>query len=214
MSDKIYTIKKKGEIVERIANNGPDFSIPSEEWDVIKDVPTMLSDPEKRILWHLAKTHIPPQHGLGIINLGHANGGSTHVMGLAMLRFKKHGIIRSVDFFRDTTIETARSSLVQYGLNRFIELYRGLTWEYGDLWCKEEKYADVIFIDAGHDYESVRKDWLVFSQLITDKDSVVAFHDTNQVHTDRVIQEYVTPSGWWKQTYHVDRIKVFQWIKS
>lgn len=205
----IYKIIKHGKEELRINNCGPDFEIPAEEWSIVKNVWTMLSDPEKRILWHLSKN----MNETGdIVNLGHANGGSAHVMGLAMLRFKKKGTLRSVDLFktrRGDKVSVCEEHLKKFKLHEKVQLYKGLTSTFGDVWLKEKLLADVIFIDAGHDYESVKHDWLKFSQLIIDENSTVAFHDCNQIHTDRVIQEYVDPRKW-KQTYHVDRIKVFQ----
>lgn len=59
-----------------------------------------------------------------------------------------------------------------------------------DLKSKVSK-IDFLFIDGDHNYEGVRKDWMLYSELLK-KDSIVAFHDTGWAEgVKKVIEEYV-----------------------
>lgn len=209
---KVYKIVKHGKEELRIDNRGGDHVIPDDEWNIIKNVPCMLSPPEQRILWQLVKDLAHPQ--VIVANLGHADGGSAHIMGLAFVKYRKDGHIRSLDFFKEgNKFQTCEKALESYGLKDVVDLYRGCTYEIGEAWLKTSSldFFDIVFIDAGHDYESVKRDWLIFSQMVR-RGSVIAFHDTNQVYTDKVINEYVLPNKGWRLKYHVDRIKVFEYV--
>ncbi|MBR8834058.1 MAG: class I SAM-dependent methyltransferase [Stigonema ocellatum SAG 48.90 = DSM 106950] len=54
-----------------------------------------------------------------------------------------------------------------------------------------EQYIDFLFIDGDHSYESVKKDWDLYSSLLK-PGAIVAFHDTGWAEgVNRVIQESV-----------------------
>lgn len=211
---KIYKIIKHGKEELRIDNNGGDFLIPDKDWAIIEHVDTMLSPPEKRILWHLAKTS--SGH---IANLGHARGGSAIVMGLALKhsiedRYRLGSQVSSIDLFKDSKFDECKFRLDGYNLNN-VFLHRGYTHEIGEQWLQfghGSPRFNLVFIDAGHDYENVKRDWLIFKELVYGTNPIIAFHDTNQIYTNDVIEQYVLTDKHWKLVHHVDRIKAFQFV--
>jgi predicted O-methyltransferase YrrM len=55
------------------------------------------------------------------------------------------------------------------------------------------KPINFLFIDGDHHYESVLKDWLLYSPLL-DKRAYIAFHDTGWAEgVQRVVAEYIKP---------------------
>jgi len=149
-------------------------------------------------LWHLAGN----VYGT-IINLGHGeSGGSASVMGCSLLWHRLPYHIHSVDAFKEVIYNRCVRQLKHLGLNN-VTIHRESTVDAGMRWLANNSNFDLTFIDASHEYEDVKNDWLVFSQL----SKTVAFHDINQVDVDRVIRECVTDE--WKLIHHVDRVKVY-----
>lgn len=208
MSRRIYKVKKHGEWVERIDNLGPQFLIPDEEKKVRKKYSVaLLEESEKNVLWHVAK-------GVNgdIANLGHSRGGSAAIMGAALKFVNKPHKIHSVDTFHNPSgrqpegwQQARQRYLDELGIDNVI-LYRGFTGDFGKQWLANGRQFDFTFIDAGHDYDNVKEDWINFSQM----SRLVGFHDTNQIYTDDVINELVLPGNNWKLIHHVTTVKVFE----
>lgn len=201
MTRKIYQVFKHGKPVNRLDNTGPEFNLTKEDNLFLSNYVfrALLTDSEQNILWHVAKS----ANG-DIANLGHSRGGSAIVMGAALKYEKKPYTIHSVDAIHSDGKYAARMrDLNALDMDNVI-LHRGFTAEVGEKWVKEGKHFYFTFIDAGHDYESVKQDWLLFSTI----SDIVAFHDTNQLETDDIINEFVLPS--WSLLHHVGNIKVFK----
>jgi predicted O-methyltransferase YrrM len=145
------------------------------------------------------------------LNLGHGAGGSAMLLAAGLLDQDLDGMVHSVDRFKErdgdhnrNLKEAAKARLVEVGLADKVQLYRGLTSRYFGTFSN----LTFVFIDAGHGYEDVRDDFVNYGPCVK-VGGAVAFHDTNQEPSHRVIQEEVL-TGPWKQIEHVNRIKVFQ----
>jgi predicted O-methyltransferase YrrM len=58
-----------------------------------------------------------------------------------------------------------------------------------------ESKIDFLFIDGDHNYDGVKKDWTLYSDLLK-KNSIVVFHDTGwSEDVNRLIREYVVEKG-------------------
>jgi predicted O-methyltransferase YrrM len=70
-------------------------------------------------------------------------------------------------------------------------------WSYdviSELKSRETK-IDLLFIDGDHNYDEVKKDWILYSELLK-RNSLVAFHDVGwSEDVKRVIREYVVQKG-------------------
>lgn len=64
----------------------------------------------------------------------------------------------------------------------------------------EERKIDLLFIDGNHDYELVKQDYLLWSDLVV-SGGVLALHDVGAAHVDgpkRVMEEFVVGNPQWK----------------
>jgi predicted O-methyltransferase YrrM len=143
------------------------------------------------------------------LNLGHGGGGSTILLASGLVEQKLPGTVHSVDYFDKAdgySLKRAMEVVSEFNVQDRVKLYRGNTKEFANSFTGMQ--FTFLFIDAGHSYEEVLHDFLVFSPLVK-VDGVVAFHDTNQDPSDKVITENVL-NGPWQQILHVNRIKAFK----
>ena len=115
---------------------------------------------------------------------------------------------------KEISFDKCKERLNAYNLGN-VFIHKGYTHEIGEEWLKfgyGSPRFNLVFIDAGHDYGSVKRDWLIFKELLYGPSPKIAFHDTNQIYTDNVINEYVLTDKNWKLIHHVDRIKAFQFV--
>lgn len=91
---------------------------------------------------------------------------------------------------RDTYFEFKKNTN-KYS-NKIIEIRQWSTEAITTLKHYEQK-IDFLFIDGDHNYEAVKKDWELYSTLLS-TGSIVAFHDTGWAKgVKQVISEYVIP---------------------
>jgi cephalosporin hydroxylase len=145
--------------------------------------------------------------GGSLINLGDSEGGSAILLAQGLICRDLSGHVCTVDNYdkraADRSDRNVRRACVQHLVtplclttDRAFRVFNS---------CSNKDFS-FVFIDAGHDYENVKSDWLNYSTLISD--GIVAFHDTNQEQVDRVIEELVYPGGW-ELVEWVNRIKCF-----
>lgn len=142
-----------------------------------------------------------------LLNLGDACGGSAILLALGLQANNLEGHIHTVDCYLPSSARRAWRNYKAAGVESLITQYRGTTDEMVER-LKEHKFR-FIFIDADHRYDSVKKDWLNYSEMLEDGDSLIALHDTNWEGTDKVIQEEIDPSQW-EMVYWINRIKAFK----
>lgn len=134
-----------------------------------------------------------------IVNLG--DGHSATLFALAMKDHALPGHVSTVDSYDAREKRRRVRDREPLGLLDRIILYNERTSTARE---KITEPCSLLFIDAGHAYENVREDWRLYSPLA----SWVAFHDTNQEDTARVIREEVEPG--WERIFWVNRIQVFR----
>ena len=149
------------------------------------------------------------QLGIGnYANLGTFRGGSASCIahGLKMLG---GGKVYAVDIFLNNPhgsfpIPWLESIFEERGLSEYVEFCNGFTQEVVDQFTDAKfKY---VFIDADHQYESVRQDFDLWSPLIEDK-GLLILHDVDLVPIDRLIEEI---SDEWELVEHVWKLKSFK----
>ena len=142
-----------------------------------------------------------------LLNLGDAYGGSAILLALGLQAYNLEGHVYTVDNYEDYRAEQALKNYEAAGVQNLITQCRGTTDEWADRF-KGIKFR-FIFIDADHEYEGVRKDWLNYSKMLENKHSLIALHDTNWEGTDKVIREEVDLEKW-QRTHWINRIKVYK----
>jgi predicted O-methyltransferase YrrM len=166
----------------------------------------MLEYGEQEILFDIPRIL---KLGGNYLNLGHAEGGSAMLMARGMAWENLTGLVHSVDTFDDyrNHFEKAVRILERRHCTDSVKLYSGKTFEFVDTF--REMPLSFVFIDADHSYEGVRNDFLNFSPMVV-LGGAVAFHDTNQEPSHKVIEENLTGNPAWEKIYHVNRIEVFK----
>jgi predicted O-methyltransferase YrrM len=97
---------------------------------------------------------------------------------------KQDSLLTEKDTYTDFQKNTAKYR------HKIIELRGWSTEKFADI-KKSETHLDFLFIDGDHAYDSVLKDWELYSTLIK-KNGLVAFHDTGWAEgVIRVIKEQV-----------------------
>lgn len=145
--------------------------------------------------------------GGSLINLGDSEGGSAILLAQGLICRNLPGHVFTVDNYSeraaDRSDRNVRRACVQQKVTQLC-LTTDRAFRVFDSFSNKD--FSFVFIDAGHDYDNVKSDWLNYSTLISD--GIVAFHDTNQEPVDRAIEELVYPSGW-ELVEWVNRIKCF-----
>lgn len=151
--------------------------------------------------------------GGALLNLGDDEGGSAILLAQGLKDRNIDGYVITVDNYSEKQMRRSIRNMEATLTNGCIEIYRETTDE-AFKYLTEHSYErgnnsdfNFIFIDADHSYEGVKKDWMNFSQLLAPK-GLIAFHDTNQICTNQVIEECVDPNIWTLVIW-VNRIKVF-----
>lgn len=147
------------------------------------------------------------------LNLGHGAGGSAMLLAQGLEDQRIPGIVHSIDIFKrqpwsgsfDGTFNNAWMAVKEVHLDNRIQLYQGPTTTFVDKFDR----LSFVFIDADHSYEGVKADFVNYAPKII-KGGAVAFHDTNQEPSHRVIVEHIQSVDCWQLTHHVNRIKVFR----
>ncbi len=86
----------------------------------------------------------------------------------------------------------------------YVSFCKGYTHE----WAEKLKHLrfKFVFIDADHNYETCKQDFLLWSALL-EPDGEIAFHDVDMNTVDRVINEELKD---WELIEHIGRIKTFK----
>jgi len=92
-----------------------------------------------------------------------------------------------------TTFPEFESNMEWLGLGDIVTPITGKTAEVAKTWDKD---VGLLFIDAAHDYESVKADFLAWSPFVVAGGWVV-FHDAGFPGPSRVIKEYIEASDLW-----------------
>ena len=175
-----------------------------------------------------------------IVELGCYKGLSTAIL-LSALR-KKKGFLYSIDTFDDynascrkiisgyknkrfrsselsllgskVALGNVYQNLRSQGFSRF-KLMAGYSFEWSRKWKGK---IDMLFIDAGHGYGEVKRDFLEWSKFIK-KGGIIAFHDANNTRKTpywrlgwegptRVFEKYVLKGRNWKVLERVESLAI------
>lgn len=147
-------------------------------------VPGWHSDQESEALIALVKQYVPETGGI-IVEVGCEYGKSTSEFAYAV-KDKQDTRIVSVDLFPDDhhlakhhggLFNVWESNLQESGVintpNLIVIPMRGISWEIGEKWSYP---IDLLFIDAGHHYEEVKKDIAAWADHVK-AGGVIIFHD-------------------------------------
>jgi predicted O-methyltransferase YrrM len=116
------------------------------------------------------------------VEIGSARGLSACYMGMALKRLGK-GKLYAIDPHTATkwndsesveTYEIMRSNLKAFGVEQYVKIIRKRSADASAEWCGP---IDLLFIDGDHSYDGVRRDWELFSPLVS-AFGIVVFHDT------------------------------------
>jgi predicted O-methyltransferase YrrM len=116
------------------------------------------------------------------VEIGSARGQSTCSIGLALAE-NQHGKLYAIDPHQQTawndrasvdTYELIQNHLEVFGVRERVEIVRKLSHEAAVGW---ELPIDLLFLDGGHAYEDVKRDWDLFSPFVVPT-GLVLFHDT------------------------------------
>ncbi len=140
---------------------------------------TQVTEPERVALHHLA------QGRECVVELGVFEGATSRVLRSAM---SPNGVLHLVDpFFRGSLLFSYGLSIARREVSRVrrgsVAFHRKLSHEVAREWERNGQ-VDLLFIDADHAYERVRRDWDDWKGFVR-SGGVVALHDSR-----------VFPGGW------------------
>ena len=117
---------------------------------------------------------------------------------------------REMKKLRVTLLENFENTMDKYGLRRYVNILP-MTSETARSKFSEPA-IDRLFIDGDHEYESVKKDYELWSPLVPPGGTIV-LHDVGAVHVDgpkRIMREYIVHSLSWKNARIVGEMGVAQ----
>jgi len=147
-----------------------------------------------------------------IANLGVGQGFSVAALAYGLRESgKTESLIHGIDLYRHMP-EMTKSRLEEMykslGLHNYIRLYEGYTQDWADNF-KNVKFI-FLLIDADHYYETCKLDYEMWSPMV-EVGGLMAFHDVNVNHVDRVIEEL--DSTKWEQIEHIACTKTFKRLR-
>lgn len=180
-----------------------EYPLEEELDELLLEKSAMLEFGEQELIFDIPRL----VNGGNLLNLGDGKGGSAILLAKGLQARSLKGHVYTVDNYGDADSRRAFRNYEEAGVEEIITQCRGTT----DHMIEVLKYIEFrfIFIDADHEYEGVKNDWLNYSNLLADEVSLIAFHDTNWEGTDKVIQEELNPKKW-ELVNWVNRIKVFK----
>lgn len=171
----------------------------------ISKVRSMLEYGEKEFIYD-----IPRICGEGnYCNLGDSLGGSAILLSLGLEKFGYNGVVYTIDNYKRRLASKAKLNYKRHNVEDKIVQLTMTTDEAVQRFS--DQFFKFIFIDADHQYESVKKDFLNYYPLIR-KGGIIAFHDCNQERINKVIEEYVNINSNLKWEFWVNRIKAYRVI--
>src|SRR5579872_6358744 len=113
-----------------------------------------LTDAEANALFQLARTNAPEQNAI-VVELGSWQGKSSTLLGAGLAR-KQNAQLFCIDPFLNGD-EAFHRNINRCGLSRTVVPIKAYSYDAVKTWRDP---IDILFIDAGHDYESVKRDFL------------------------------------------------------
>ena len=171
----------------------------------VQGIFTHLTDDEKIQLYKLSRSI---NRTAVCVEIGSYLGASSVLLAKGL----RSGVLYCIDTWEnDAMTEGRRNTYEEFEQNTEIYSHKIIPtrgWSsnvFAEIASKVEK-IDLFFIDGDHSYEAVKKDWQLYSALLT-KGSIVIFHDYGWADgVQRVIKENVVdcieqyhtlPNMWW-----------------
>lgn len=180
----------KGYSVTPPVPNGIPAMLEFGEQEFIKDAPRLVN-------------------GGRMANLGCAQGGSAILLGIGLKHSGLDGTIHTVDIYEKNSYDRNRDRFEEWQVGDYIYQYKMTTIEAAKLFEDKGYRFNFVFIDAAHDYESVKKDFINYLALMN-PGGLIAFHDTNQNDINEVITQFVDTNPGLKWRYWVNRVKCYE----
>lgn len=161
----------------------------------------LLSKPEIELLESLPKRFGPAP--VRVLNLGDMQGGSAIIFALA------GADVATVDCYSESKMARSQANATEYGVRERIEYIRLTTDEAFERMRRFGTVPfDIIFVDADHSYEGVKKDALNSLDFLK-PEGLIAFHDCDQFQIQRAL-DGVFKHRPYRRVEEVDRIRVYQ----
>lgn len=146
---------------------------------------------ERVALYRLARTKSI------VVEIGSYTGASACCFAAALRQ--TNGLLLCIDTWNnDAMTESKRDTYAEFTRNTAefsdrIRPLRGYSAEMAEQVARQIQYADLLFIDGNHAYESVKEDWDAYQRFLA-PGSIVAFHDWGWAEgVKRVVEQQVKP---------------------
>lgn len=164
------------------------FSIADIE-NAVSGIRGWLSLDEARLLATLA-SRVPAE--CSIVEIGSFQGRSTCALA-AGAKSGHNNVIHAIDtfsglqgIFPEDTLPTFHQNLESKGLNGLVTVHQDTSLQEAERWRRQD--VGLLFIDADHNYESVRNDFKAWQRHVS-PNGVITFHDSNQKGPNRLLLE-------------------------
>jgi len=186
--------------------------------DQLADIDGFLDSLETQLLFDLA-SRVP--RGGNIVELGSYRARST--IALAMGARLAGATVYAVDYHPDyIAVDTAYGmfdnqayyeNVARHGVGGVIKTLNISSFEASCLWQMHKEPIDLLWIDAGHQYEEVKEDFTLWNYHVT-PNGKIAMHDTSGHFPDvsRFVDELLA-AGEWKRDSLTDATSTFSRVK-
>jgi len=190
--------------------NIPEWCSQSKPYCAYPETSKMHSSAEFHYLYD-----VPKRLGSGnYANLGTFRGTSAACLAFGMRDAEVEGKVYAVDLWEGHGDENRlyperlQNHFEDLELSKYLKVCKGSTEVWATALSKLVTFR-FVFIDASHDYLSVKADFELWSRLL-DADGEIAFHDSDLSTVAKVIQELDES---WRQVKNIFRIKAFRKCK-
>jgi molybdenum cofactor biosynthesis enzyme MoaA/predicted O-methyltransferase YrrM len=187
----ILTDIENADRLTRIKNN----EISNYVEEVISKISGWFSLDEARLLANLA-SEIPAEYN--IVEVGSFQGRSTCALAVGAKKGFQNPI-HAIDtffglrgIFPESTLSIFQTNLRKKGLEKNVTIHRGKSVETAESWSG--KNIGLLFIDADHDYESVKGDLDAWLPHVSPT-GLIALHDCNQLGPNKLLRQIILNSS-------------------